>query len=279
MNAYGLTLENLICLIIGGLGLWMLLPRGKEGDFGPVRYFGALLCTAALVFISQKIVLPFPKTQFSNGIAFFIMAAVSLISAVLMITSRNPVHSAMWFALVLLTNSGLYLLNGAEFLAAATIIIYAGAIIVTFLFVIMLAQPRGTAQYDHYSREPAMSCIAGVLLAWTLTGTISFVATQELRSPADRLTAARTGESLFTMMPSHGASGAVLSRHGQSLQILDSQTRSHMDGIGRALFLNHYVSIEVIGVILLIAVVGALLIATHGHPSKIHSPNTDLKTD
>lgn len=264
MNAYGLTLENLICFALGGLGLWMLLPRGKWGDIGPIRYLGALLCTASLVFLAQNIALPFPKTQFSNGLAFHVMAAVSLVSAVLMITSRNPVHSAMWFALVLLTNSGLYLLTGAEFLAAATIIIYAGAIIVTFLFVIMLAQPRGTAQYDHYSREPAMSSIAGVLLAWTLTGTISYVATTELKPPAERLATADPREKIFTVIPSHGTTGAVLNRHGQSLQILDTQTRSHMDGVGRALFLNHYVSVEVIGVILLIAVVGALLIANHG---------------
>lgn len=268
MNVYGLTLESLSCLITGGIGLWLLLPRGKFGDIGPVRYFGALLCTASLVFLSQSVALPFPKSQFSNGLAFFVMAAVSLISAVLMITSRNPVHSAMWFALVLLTNSGLFLLNGAEFLSAATIIVYAGAIIVTFLFVIMLAQPRGTAQYDHYSREPAMSCIAGIMLAWTLTGTISYVTTQELRLPVDQRTAVNSNEKFVPVMPTHGAIGAVISRHGSSLQILDARTRSHMEGIGQALFLNHSVSIEVIGLILLIAVVGALLIATHGIASE-----------
>lgn len=278
MNAYGLTIENLCYLALGGLGLWFLLPRGKWGDFGPTRYFGALLCTISLVFFAQDITLRFPPSQFSNGLAFFVMAAVSLISAVLMITSRNPVHSAMWFALVLLTNSGLYLLNGAEFLAAATIIIYAGAIIVTFLFVIMLAQPRGTAQYDHYSREPAMSCVAGILLAWTLTGTISYVTTQEMRNPAARLAEINPEEKVFTLMPSHGAIGAVVGRHGQSLQILDTQTRSHMEGVGQALFLHHYVSIEVIGVILLIAVVGALLIATHGAPPKKSPTKPDPAT-
>lgn len=272
MNAYGLSLENLICFALGGIGLWMLLPRGKEGDIGPIRYFGALLCTAALVFLSQSLALPFPKSQLTNAIAFYVMAAVSLISAVLMITNRNPVHCALWFALVLLSNSGLYLLTGAEFLAAATIIIYAGAIIVTFLFVIMLAQPRGTAQYDHYSREPFMSCLAGLLLAWTLTGTIFFVTTREVKSPVDRMASISPHEHVFPLMPTHGARAAILNRHGETLQILDPRTRSHMDGFGRALFLNHYVSIEVIGVILLIAVVGALLIATLGHPKTKPSP-------
>jgi len=272
MNAYGLTLENLIAFAMGGIGLWFLLPRGKAGDFGPVRYFGALLCTAAMAYLAQNIALPFPKNQLTNGIAFYVMAAVSVVSALLMITSRNPVHSALWFALTLLTNSGLYLLTGAEFLAAATIIIYAGAIIVTFLFVIMLAQPRGTAQYDHYSREPFMSCIAGVLLAWTLTGTISFVATTETRPLADHVASLNAREKVVTLLPGHALKGAVLGKHGDSLQILD--TRPHMDGVGRALFLNHYVSIEVIGVILLIAVVGALLIAAHGSPVERSSSNS-----
>lgn len=273
MNAYGLNLENLLWIALGGLGLYLLLPRGKHGDFGPVRIFGALLATASLVQTAGNLALRF--SHLTNGLAFYVLATISVVSAVLMITSRNPVYSALWFALTLLTNSGLYLLNRAEFLAAATIIIYAGAIIVTFLFVIMLAQPRGTAQYDHYSREPFMSCLAGIILAWTLTGTISYVGQVELSPPATHITRLTKSEKILTLMPSHGTVGATLQKYGDSVQILD--TRGHVDGLGRALFLNHYISVEVIGVILLIAVVGALLIATQGTPAQKDStaPHTN----
>ena len=70
-----------------------------------------------------------------------------------MITSRDPVYAALWFALATLGVCGLFLLQSAPFLAAATIIVYAGAIIVTFLFVIMLAQQQGRSVYDHRARD------------------------------------------------------------------------------------------------------------------------------
>ena len=88
-------------------------------------------------------------------------------AAVLTVTSRNPVYSALWFASVVLSTSGLFLLAGAQFLAAGTVIVYAGAIIVTFLFVIMLAQMEGRATYDRAARlavpgdVDAASCSSG----------------------------------------------------------------------------------------------------------------------
>jgi NADH:ubiquinone oxidoreductase subunit 6 (subunit J) len=79
------------------------------------------------------------------------------------------VRAALSFALVVLSTCGLFLLQAAPFLMAATGIIYAGAIIVTFLFVIMLAQQAGLADADRRSREPFLSVVAGfVLLAGIL---------------------------------------------------------------------------------------------------------------
>ena len=68
-----------------------------------------------------------------------------------MIASQSPVYSAIWFAMSLLGTAGLFFFNGAQFLGVATIVVYAGAIVVTFLFVIMLAQPEGHADYDRIS--------------------------------------------------------------------------------------------------------------------------------
>ena len=60
-------------------------------------------------------------------------------AAVATISFRNPVYCAIWFGMTLTGTAGLFLLAGAEFLAVATLVVYAGAILVTFLFVLMLA--------------------------------------------------------------------------------------------------------------------------------------------
>ena len=161
---------------------------------------------------------------------------------------------------MLLSNSGLYLLQGAEFLAAATIIIYAGAIIVTFLFVIMLAQPSGTARYDRLSREPFLACLTGVALAAVLSGAIYYSAVGESKP---KEIAAKS----FRPEP---AAAVVIAERQTGLQpsfprwAIDSQEPySHVKGLGVTLMQDHYVSLEVIGVLLLVAVAGAVLIATH----------------
>ncbi|MFO1021060.1 MAG: NADH-quinone oxidoreductase subunit J [Planctomycetales bacterium] len=250
---------SFLTVALGGLGVYLLLPNGRTAGQTPLRYLGGLLATIGLALLAQQSAQAIP--HLTNGIAFYVMAAVSIVSAVLMISSHNPVYSALWFALVLLTNSGLYLLQGAEFLAAATIIIYAGAIIVTFLFVIMLAQPKGTALYDRYSREPFLACVTGVILAWTLIGTLTY-ATRHETQPLEKRIALLGGNSTqpLSVLPTKNQLAAGTKAHPNERMQAD---QPHVEGLGRALFLDHYVSIEVIGVILLVAVVGAMLIASH----------------
>ena len=71
-------------------------------------------------------------------ILFWILAALTLFSAVMVITSKNPVYSVLWLIFTFFTISGHYILLNAQFLAVVNIIVYAGAIMVLFLFVIML---------------------------------------------------------------------------------------------------------------------------------------------
>ncbi len=79
---------------------------------------------------------------------FWALAAVTLIAAAAAVVTHKPVYTALWFALSLLGTAGLLLFDGAQFLSISTVAVYAGAILVTFLFVIMLAQPEGHAPYD-----------------------------------------------------------------------------------------------------------------------------------
>jgi len=250
MGQFELTLQTLLIVALSGVGWYLLLPRGNVRTNNlMVKSVGGLLVTIGIVLLAASFGAKLANT--TNNITFYLLAGVSVAAAVAMIASRNPVISALWFALVLLSNSGLYLLQGAEFLSAATVIIYAGAIIVTFLFVIMLAQPKGSAIYDNYSREPLLSCTAGVILCWTLLGTLHYAATSEAAIPDQRV----PGQS--EELPRPQTIAKYLAAQPESK--IDTK-RAHVDSLGRTLFLDHYVSVEIIAVLLLIAVVGAVLI-------------------
>ena len=71
-------------------------------------------------------------------ILFYALSAFAIVSAVMVLISKNPIHSVLWLILVFFAISGHYILLNAQFLAIVNIIVYAGAIMVLFLFVIML---------------------------------------------------------------------------------------------------------------------------------------------
>lgn len=285
----GSILRALLVLALGAVGVYLMIPRGQPPGRRFARLLGGALATAALVLLvtipvsavgvdvqplepagasgaapvssvdlARRATFLWPLSDQARPTCstFHILAMISLASAVMMITSRNPVYSALWFAMVLLANSGLYMMQRADFLSAATIIIYAGAIVVTFLFVIMLAQPTGTARYDRISREPLLSTATGLVLAAVLVGTLHFTARYER--------AGRSLEGTFRPRPETVAAAAAgserFSRVGQG----------DVSALGKTLFVDHVASVEVIGLLLLAAVVGAVLIA--GHPIEDQPP-------
>src|SRR5207249_3639598 len=101
-------------------------------------------------------------------VLFLIFSIIAVAAGALLVTQHNPARAALSFTLVVLATCGLFLLLAAPFLFAATIIVYAGAIIVTFLFVLMLAQQTGRDDADLRSREPLLSVVTGFVLLGTL---------------------------------------------------------------------------------------------------------------
>ena len=101
--------------------------------------------------------------------AFFYLAAASVASAILAVTRSNPVHSVLWVLALFLHVAGIFLLAGAEFLAAVQVIVYAGAILVFYLFFLMLLDlPReaaGPRFGAHWPLCAAAGC-AFAILAW-----------------------------------------------------------------------------------------------------------------
>jgi NADH-quinone oxidoreductase subunit J len=160
-----LQLLFLIPLAAGMAGIYLLLPQGRRRPFA----VGVAAAVAGLVVGAVALLFPTgPSIPWQHDLLFLIFSGMAIASGVCMIVQRNPVYSALWFAIVVLSTCGLFLLQSAPFLAAATIIVYAGAIIVTFLFVIMLAQQTGMSTYDRLSREPLLACCGGGLLLASL---------------------------------------------------------------------------------------------------------------
>ena len=75
-------------------------------------------------------------------LAFYILSFVIIISSVFMITRKNPVHSVLWMLLTFFSVAGIFIQLNAEFIAAIQVIVYAGAILVLYLFVVMLLNPK-----------------------------------------------------------------------------------------------------------------------------------------
>ena len=102
-------------------------------------------------------------------VIFFILAGIAVLGAISLILQRHPIHSALSLIVVMVSLAGLYLLMGAEFVAAVQIIVYGGAIMVLFIFVIMLLN-AGEEERTNLSR---LAFYAGIPLAVAVTGLIA----------------------------------------------------------------------------------------------------------
>lgn len=237
MNGFGeWMLERwavLVPLVLGAIAVWWLLPRLRERRRAPGYVIGA----AALV--SAAFGLFAPSGIILNDVLFILFAGAAIVAGVCMVTSRSPVYAALWFAVTTLSVCGLFLLRSAPFLAAATVIVYAGAIVVTFLFVIMLAHQAGTSAADRRSRQPLLA----TLVAFVLLGGLLVPLREDVRREANR-----------------AAQAAALSATGE-----EAPTGT-MRGLGRTLFAQYLFAVELAGTLLLTAAVGAIAMA----PKKSH---------
>src|SRR5437762_12880722 len=118
-------------------------------------------------------------------VVFFVLAALAVIGAVSLILQKHPIHSALSLIVVMVALAGLYLLLGAEFVAAVQIIVYGGAIMVLFVFVIMLLN-AGVEEHTSISR---LAGPPGLLLVAALA---AFVAATIAKSGTGVQAAART---------------------------------------------------------------------------------------
>ena len=233
-------------LILWATGVLWLMP-GRVLSTPRPRIPGLLLTAGGILFLCGS---AFQSAQGSDGFAsdflFWLFSLTALLCGVLMITARNPAYAALWFALVTLSTCGLFLLRSAPFLAAATIIVYAGAVIVTFLFVIMLAQQGGVAAYDQKSRQAVLATVSAFVLLGAIVLTLQM---------------STTGSSGDTT----AAGSTQVARPTSVSNVLSQADTDHplgeMKGLGRSLFGDYLFAVELAGTLLLIACVGAIAIA------------------
>ena len=161
-------------------------------------------------------------------ILFFIFGLVAAVTAILMITRRNPVIAALFLVLNFAALAGLYLTLNAQFIAVTQVIVYAGAIMVLFLFVLMLLRPENEQKFLFSNPKTKIAALV-----------IAFVLFLQL------------GYMIFFSGPSKNISWS-------NEKSVEAGT---IESIGRELFTNYIVPFEAAGFLLLAATIGALILA------------------
>jgi len=158
---------------------------------------------------------------------FILLAIVAIAAGVGMIVSRSPVTSALWLVLNLFCVAGLYLTMNAEFIGVIQVIVYAGAIMVLFLFVIMLLNLSALPTLAAFDWKRAL----GFVLAIAVLAQLVFVVARGL-----------------DLLPQPVAAAAA-ARSGTAVEI------------GKELFTRYVLPLQIIGVLLLAATIGAVMLA------------------
>lgn len=168
---------------------------------------------------------PLVAAAISEGLLFYPLAAIALVGAFGVILARNPVYAAMSMVLTFFGIAGVYVVSAAELLAALQIIVYAGAIMVLVLFVIMLLN---LTELDMGKQKLTVSAIAG--------GAVALVGWLVLYS-------------VFQALPN------------QEMPVQLAENFGGVVGVGRLIFQEFILPFEATSVLLLVAIVGAVVVA------------------
>ena len=164
-----------------------------------------------------------------TALFFYLFAGLSIISGVMVIAARNPVHAVLFLILAFFNVAGLFLLLGAEFLAVILLIVYVGAVAVLFLFVVMMLDVDfAELKSGFLSYLPVGLMIGGVLLLEIIMAASAWVLNPEI------------------------------SKLEKTKAIDDSITNT--EAFGRVLYTDHLYYFEAAGILLLVAMVGAIVL-------------------
>lgn len=158
---------------------------------------------------------------------FGYFAVVITVLSLLVVTRRNPVHSVMWMLLMFFNIASMYLFLNAEFIAAIQVIVYAGAILVLFLFVVLLLNLREELQTNRFIG----SWPAGLIIAAALLASIGFAVSSFVPVFSGKYTTGYIQRETFTKV------------------------------LGQVLYTEYLFPFEIASLILLISIIGAIVLA------------------
>ncbi|MEK9596813.1 MAG: NADH-quinone oxidoreductase subunit J [Rhodospirillaceae bacterium] len=142
-----------------------------------------------------------------QALVFYLFATVTVLSAVMVVTSRNPVHSVLFLILAFFNAAALFLLMGAEFIAMMLVVVYVGAVAVLFLFVVMMLDINFTALRQGFQTYLPIGLSIGVVLfveilislgAWSIGPEMIAAASAPTPAPADVSNTKAIGKLLYT---------------------------------------------------------------------------------
>lgn len=275
---------------LGAVAVWIAAPRARISP--QIIGFGVGALALGIVLAALGITTP-------SGIPnlyFYVFAIIALGASLRVITHPRPVYAALYFILTILASCGLYLILSATFMAFALVIIYAGAILITYLFVIMLATQAPTeddvdalSEYDTTAREPAVAAFVGFLLVAVL-GAMLFKGTASLQTlplptasadaplailpgrVADALRDAdlidddevvATDEDGSAMVDAELRTAVIETPEGDRRTVAwpEELSATNVEGVALSLLYRHPGTIEIAGVILLMAMLGATVLS------------------
>lgn len=170
--------------------------------------------------------------------AFYLFAFITLISAVMVISARNPVHSVLFLILAFFNASGLFVLLGAEFIAMILVIVYVGAVAVLFLFVVMMLDINFANLRKGAMKYVSVGLLAGgILLAELITIFVTWTF------------AGSANENLAAPTP-------------------DASEITNTEALGQIIYTDYVFVFQVSGLILLVAMIGAIVL-THRRRSGV----------
>ena len=164
-----------------------------------------------------------------SAIAFYLFAAITIISGFMVVTARNPVHSVLWLILAFFNSAGLFVLMGAEFLAMVLVVVYVGAVAVLFLLVVMMLDVNFQSLRQGAQNYAMIGGIIGTILLIELI----FLMTGNIVLP-------------------EGPAGA------QPIPAFDMMSNTH--ALGHVLYTDYFYLFQAAGMILLVAMVGAIVL-------------------
>ncbi|MGE5345627.1 MAG: NADH-quinone oxidoreductase subunit J [Acidithiobacillales bacterium] len=170
---------------------------------------------------------------------FWILGAVVIVGAIGVVVMRQPVHSALFLLLSFVAMAGLFVLTRAEFLAAVQILVYAGGIMVLFLFTIMLVNIRRQEREPYIHRQAAVALLFGAVFYGLVGGLL-------------------VGET--RTLAALGEAGPAQPANLAAVVIGGTRVAGNSEAVGWALYRDYFLPFEIASVFLLVAMIGAVVL-------------------